>query len=62
MRAFSITAGTVFGLIVAAHAARLVVEPEKAMDPWFLSMTFVSGALSAWAWFLVWRSRIKPSS
>ncbi len=57
MRAFLIPAGTVFGLIVVAHALRIVLEPKKAKDPWFWLITVVGGALSAWAWRLVLQSR-----
>ena len=57
MKAFLITAGTVFGLIVVAHIARLIVEPDKATDPWFLAFTVVAGALSAWAWRLARQAR-----
>ena len=55
MKAFLITAGTVFGLIVVAHIARITVEPEMAREPWFWLITIVSAGLSAWAWRLVWR-------
>ena len=57
MKAFLVTAGAVFGLIVVAHIARIVVEPDKASDPWFLALTVVAGGLSAWAWRLAWQSR-----
>jgi cytochrome c-type biogenesis protein CcmH/NrfF len=62
MRAFLIAAGTVFGLIVAAHAARLAVEPAKANDPWFWLFTIVAVVLGAWAWILVWQSRSSTRS
>jgi hypothetical protein len=57
MKAFLITAGTVFGLLVIAHLMRVSVEPQMARDPWFWATTAVAGALSLWAWLLVWRSR-----
>jgi len=57
MKAFLITAGTVFGLVVVAHVARLVAEPGMAKEPWFLALTLVAAALSVWAWRLVWKSR-----
>jgi hypothetical protein len=57
VKAFLVTAGTVFALIVAAHILRLVYEPAKASDGWFWLITVVAAALSAWAWRLVWTSR-----
>jgi hypothetical protein len=57
MKAFLITAGTVFGLLVIAHLMRVSVEPQMARDPWFWATTAVAGALSLWAWVLVWRLR-----
>ena len=56
MKAFLATAGTVFGLVVLAHLARMVAEPRVAREPWFLLLTVVAGALSAWAWWLLWSS------
>ena len=57
MKPFLITVGIVFGLIVIAHLWRTVVEPELQKDPWFWTLTAVAGALSGWAWLLVWRMR-----
>ena len=57
MKAFLITAGTVFGLVVAAHVARMIADPEMAKEPWFVGLTLAATALSAWAWWLVWKSR-----
>ena len=57
MRPFLITAGSVFGLVVVAHVARIVAEPQMAKEPWFLALTLAAAALSAWAWRLVWKSR-----
>jgi hypothetical protein len=56
MKAFLITAATVFTLIVAAHALRIHAEPQLAHEPWFWVTTAVAVALAAWAWWLV-RSR-----
>ncbi len=55
MKAFLITSGAVFGLIVVAHLVRVIVEPQMASDPWFWALTVVAGALSFWAWRLAWR-------
>jgi len=57
MTAFLIAAGTIFGLIVIAHVARIVVEPHMARDPWYWLLTLAAAALSAWAWGLIWKTR-----
>jgi hypothetical protein len=57
MKAFLVTAGTVFGLVVIAHVWRIVVEPGVAHEPWFLGLTLLAAALSAWAWRLVWNTK-----
>jgi hypothetical protein len=58
MKAYLVTTGTVFGLIVVAHVARVFAEgPHLATDPVFLVLTFAATALSFWAWRLLWRSR-----
>lgn len=57
LRAYLITTGVVFGLIVVAHVLRLVLEgPDLATDPWFLLLTLAAGALSAWGLSLARRS------
>ncbi len=56
MKAFLITAGTVFGLIVIAHLARIVAEPNMAREPWFWALTILAAALSGWAFRLVKRA------
>jgi hypothetical protein len=51
MRAYIITSGTVFGLLVLAHIARLVLEGPRVMqDFWFVTFTVLAAALSLWAW------------
>jgi hypothetical protein len=57
MKPFLFVAGAVFGLIVVAHVARMVVEPHVARDPWYWLLTVVAAVLSAWAWRLLWRAR-----
>jgi hypothetical protein len=57
MRAFLITAGAVFGLLVVVHIVRIFAEPQLLTDPWFWLITVVAAALSLWAWRLVWRTR-----
>ena len=57
MRAYIMTTGTVFGLIVAAHVLRIIAEGRHvATDPWFLLMTVAAAALGLWALSLLRRS------
>ena len=54
MKAYLMTSGAIFGLLVVAHLLRIVAEgPEVARDPWFLLTTLISGALGFWAWRLL---------
>jgi xanthine/uracil permease len=62
MKPFLIVVGTVFGLIVVAHLARTVVEPQMARDPWFWFLTILAAGMSAWAWRLLWTSRASKGS
>jgi hypothetical protein len=55
VKAFLVTTGTVFGLIVIAHRARVHAESQMASDPWFWAITIVAGGLSVWAWWLAWK-------
>jgi hypothetical protein len=57
MKAFLVTAGGVFGLVVVVHLYRMTIEPNLVHDPFFWLITAVSAALSVWAWRLVWPSR-----
>jgi hypothetical protein len=57
MKPFLVTTGTVFGLIVVAHIARVVAEPRMAGEPSFWLLTVIAAALSIWAWRLFWVSR-----
>ncbi|MEO8193001.1 MAG: hypothetical protein ABI681_04060 [Gemmatimonadales bacterium] len=57
MKAFLLTAGIVFGLIVIAHIWRVAVESTAlAKDPWFILMTLLSAGLSFWAFRLLRRT------
>jgi hypothetical protein len=56
MKAYLITTGTVFALIVGAHIARGVAEGWYVLeDPWFIGLTLLAAGLSGWAWRLLWR-------
>ena len=60
MKTYVTTTGSVFGLLVVAHLARIVAEgPHLATDPLFTSMTLLAAAFCAWAWYLLrttWRA------
>ena len=50
MKAYAITTGTVFGLIVVAHIWRIVVEGfALAKDPVFVVVTVAAGVLLFWS-------------
>ena len=57
MRAFLLVVGTVFGLIVVAHIARMVAEPARLTDPWFWLLTILAAGLGGWAFYLFAASR-----
>jgi len=58
MKAYLITTGLVFALIVVAHVWRIVAESrDLATEPDFIVLTLAAAAMSAWAWRLLWRSR-----
>ena len=51
MRAYVITTGIVFGLIVLAHIARGIAEGLALLkEPFFILTTLVAVALTLWAW------------
>ena len=50
MKAYVITTGTIFGLIVVAHIWRIVVEGAAlARDPVFIALTVAAAALTIWS-------------
>ena len=50
MKAYIVTTGTLFGLIVVAHLLRIVAEPHLAADPWYILLTAAAAGMSVWAW------------
>lgn len=57
MKAYLITTGVVFALIVAMHVARVFAEGARmAKDPIFIALTLLAAGLSVWAWWLLGRS------
>ena len=54
MKAYVVTTGMIFGLLVAVHLGRILAEnPQLATDPIFLAITAVAGGLAIWAWRVV---------
>jgi hypothetical protein len=54
MKAYIVTTGVIFGLIVVAHVWRVVEEgPQLASDPVYLLLTAAAAGLSGWAWRLL---------
>lgn len=54
MKAYLMTTGAVFGLLVVAHIWRIVGEsPALAKDPLYVAITVAAAALSLWAWRLL---------
>jgi hypothetical protein len=51
MKAYVMTTGALFGLLVVVHLWRVVEEgPGPAKDPWFILITVAAAALGLWAW------------
>ena len=51
MKAYVITSGAMFALLVLAHLWRAVVEGARMYtDPAFIAVTVMALAMSAWAW------------
>ena len=51
MKAYVMTTGSIFGLVVAAHVLRAVDEgPHLAAEPVFMLTTAIAAALGVWAW------------
>jgi hypothetical protein len=54
MKAYLITSGTLFGLLVVAHILRIIVEGLRVVrDPWFVLFTIAGAALAIWAFRLL---------
>ena len=57
MKAYIMTTGVLFGLLVVAHIWRAIAEgPRVAAEHWFILLTVFTAALGIWALRLVWRS------
>lgn len=57
VRAYVITTGAIFGLLVVTHTWRMFVEPHLATHPGYIVLTLAAALLSVWAARLAWRSR-----
>jgi hypothetical protein len=57
MKAYLITTGVIFALIVVAHVLRAIAEgPAMAKDPFFILLTLLAASLSLWAFRLLKRA------
>ena len=58
MRAYVITTGVIFGLLVVAHVWRIIAEGTQLLrDPWWFLITGLAAALCVWAVVLARRQR-----
>ena len=56
MRAYLVTTGLIFALIVVAHIARMIGESgQLARDPVYLGITLLAAGLTVWAGLLLRR-------
>jgi hypothetical protein len=54
MRAYILTSGAIFGLLVLVHLLRIVVEGiGAARDPFYVVSTLIAAALTVWAFRLL---------
>ena len=57
MKAYVMTTGVIFALLVLAHIWRASVESHLATDPTFIMTTIMAALLTVWAGRLAWRLR-----
>jgi hypothetical protein len=51
MKAYVVTSGSIFGLIVVAHVWRVIEEgAHLASDPVYIALTVAAAALALWAY------------
>jgi hypothetical protein len=53
MKAYLITTGSVFALIVLSHIVRFVMEGGALHEPWLWLLTLLAAGLSFWAFSLL---------
>lgn len=57
MKAYVMTTGLVFGLLVVVHVWRVIEEGSRlATDPWYVLVTAIAAALCLWSWRVLRRS------
>ena len=49
MKAYVLTTGILFALLVLAHIWRAIIEPHLVRDPAFLGMSLLCVGLSGWS-------------
>ncbi|HET7249597.1 MAG TPA: hypothetical protein VFI79_07115 [Gemmatimonadales bacterium] len=59
MKAYLITTGSVFALIVASHIMRFITEGGALREPFLWILTFLAAGLSVWAFRLLRLSSAK---
>ena len=59
MKAYLVTTGTVFALIVASHVLRFISEGGAVREPLLWVLTVLAGGLSFWAFRLLRLSSAK---
>jgi hypothetical protein len=52
MKVYIVTTGVIFAMITVAHLVRIYFEPDVLREPLYNFLTFLSAALSIWAWRL----------
>ncbi|HEX6559896.1 MAG TPA: hypothetical protein VF021_10550 [Longimicrobiales bacterium] len=64
MKAYLMTTGFIFALVVAAHVVRVFAEGTGLLrDPWWIGLTVLAIALAAWAArLLIGMSRVQPGA
>jgi hypothetical protein len=55
MKAYVVTTGVIFAILVVVHIWRIGVEPHLARDPAYWLITAAAGAMSFWAWLALRR-------
>ena len=54
MKAYIMTTGVLFGLLVVAHIWRAIAEgPALARDSFYIAITIAAAAFCFWAWRLL---------
>jgi hypothetical protein len=57
MRAYVAVTGILFAVLVAAHAARMVVEPRLIHDPTYWFITGLGAVFAVWALVVLLRGK-----